>query len=518
MIKQVDVLTKLLDDRIKNEQLRKEFFEESRSRLRKCVDTSTCWGTPDSCADDETSFWPYKNIEGVRQMQVMGLYLYWKCPTILHLVESLICSVTDGREIEHHVKPIPGAGGTEAEAKRLTQAVNRIVYANPWQHIVDEFLRSTYMTGEAIPRLQLRAGDVPRVMFIDPTSIVAPQKLVAPQARDDMSDEARDRLTRIGKLKEDELRQLVKFGVLHATHVEKIADGDFASITDYTDPLYFYFKSFPNGIQKKALTLEVDARTACFRKYGTLSQMPRGVNPWVRVHSNSLGIKELIAAARDFALRLAEYAIVEKVDGKVATENVLAYATDQQYEADRNMEDTGEEFIRAAKKITSNVETISQSLAMGSDDMIKLIESEKITIGSQIGAPDVVSLGRSNMGARNTSSISMSPWYAKVRKEQGTTAWCLSNLLWRGLFMIEEATPDMQGKYKINATGWTDPEEDAEKRFERVAAAVAERSRPLRDLALASGAEEFKPDQVCTDLQAVSCLSDPLKDVEDNED
>lgn len=464
----------------------------------RCACMEAGANNPFTFSSGSRAFTPYKNFDSYSVQQYKGLYHYWTCPTIYNLVEAAVAFATDGQNVDHFVKKRDYDFGfnLDVDVDELNAEIQVIMECNKWQTLVPEIVRWPYVTGESMLRVHNTHNGI-RITMLDPLTIGRPDNPIG-----------------IDPYTAEQVKQLAEYGILFNPLVEDAINtgGDepetIIGSRDYSDPLMYFIsrESLDANQNYDYEMVGVDASVVSYSKYPLFTQLPRGLHPWLRIESNSLGIKELMMGARDFALRLAEYAVVETVEGEVTSQDMHDYLEASQQQADNHTKETGDTFLRGAKRVASNVKWLTNSLSMGAQDMIALTEFEKIAIGSQINAPDVISTGRSDMGARNTSDLAMKPWYAHVRTMQSHSKEILHDVLWKSLASLREWDADtlrkVRKQYIMKTTGWTDPAENADSIFKRLCQGVEKNALPPSVIP-ESMALEYEPEKILEETSAV---------------
>ena len=329
----------------------------------------------------------------------------------------------------------------------LNCQIESIMEENDWPEFLEQIPRKKYAAGSVLARVYEREGDIPRVEFKNTRNLKQPQEPLP-----------------VGELTSDEVRNQAEFGILFGGNVAAVnEDGERFYTPDYRMPLWYYFN-------EDGADLAVESTDIVSQKFG---DGPRGVNPWYRALSKSVAAKELGAGGVDFMLTLMHHAVTEKLAPGVTQKDAFDYV-EQLRKQSQSGEHEGKGVAKKSKygatQVKSNVDINRNTANMGAEEVILMVEACKLTLGSQIDAPDVVVLGRSDMGARATSDNALRPWFARGRREQRRTGKFAVDVLWIALRMMngwsEEQLAQIRQNYTITCEGFVDPARDTRLDFE----------------------------------------------------
>ena len=449
------------------EKIRAESYRREQELIRterrlancssnSCVDQLSAPGISRGCVS-------YETLAEINANHAVGCYLVEKCDLIGYLVNTAAPAFAiGGREMNYSVKrkqddEICGGAGNDLSSENEIQcAIDEVIEAHDWtSDFHTELVQRYFTTGDVFRRFYESPDVGPTMCHFDPNDLV-----------DDLVDSPEP--FRNTGLTYRDVKERMKFGIAFNTIDEGVmldADGRSRSVQrlDYSSPIAYVFETeaLVDGEMSTARSIfQSDAIQHV--KRGVNRCQPRGLSPWPRVLSKSLGKDELSKAVHLMSLRRLDNGVQKVVEGSGAgAESSIDRAIHGEKEKQKKARKKNQVGLYDATDITHNISVLLPDLKLPVTDIIKLVEMDKLTIGQQIGAPDTVSLSRSDMGARATSDSTIRAWYASIREVQGAIVRSNRAFLWWAVSKkLSKPLDRLRQFYVISPDGIIDPAHD----------------------------------------------------------
>ena len=397
----------------------------------------------------------YQSYTELLHKQHLGWLIGETCPTAQHVIESLTTSaVGDGQEykVTYHLEPVDGNSQVDGEVQKT---LTRITQEFDWHLMQERMIWHYFFIGEFFRRIHMfedpeTEADDFSVQFV-PTSRVQP--LVT-------TNELQTRLRRAQEMGEEAYyRHFSDYGIL--------LDLSLGFVDPRRVEAYVVGPESP-GAEGKFLEM-VPPPVIQHVKDTKSSDIPRGVSRFLKAICNVEGARTMRSYTREMFYARASHAVVEFLRTKQGGLNrMLDKETRNMLKArepgnTKPLHRPGKRYPKGAKRFTKSDRVELHNLNLDAAGIQNLIELDERMIGRIVNAPDIVALGRSDIGNRETTGNSMKPWYDRIRRTQRMVNDSDAEVLWVGaqieMNLSNEEVRELKRNYHIVGR-FPDPERE----------------------------------------------------------